>query len=177
MSTSQALTRALALVRRGPMQVMVDPAGEAVELFAADGVDLRAWTELEPVRLDGVGAHDAARAGDRLEVRFRTDEVSREVLAVLFPRGRADAMDGTHGFGSAPGACLSSQARAMRLRPWRTRASSAWQIDLWRVAPLGSAQLSLRHDAPYRWTCAFAALPDLDRPDGELLMRVTAPAR
>ena len=175
MALSDDLQSSLALLKQGPVQVMIDPEGTPVELFVKDGVDLEFMRGLEEAETDVVGVYDLYSGGDSAQFELRLQETSLNIVAVLFP----DGLDGTtyRGFGKTAGSSMRANAKKIRIRPWQTRTAATVQVELWQCVPGSDSGLSMTKTAPHTWTCTFRALPDPSKIDGLLIAKITAASR
>lgn len=175
MALPDALQQSLALLKQGPVQVMIDPDGTPVELFVKDGLDPEFMRGLEEAETDVVGVYDLFSGGDSAQFELRLQETSLNIVAVLFP----DGLDGTtyRGFGKTAGSGMRTYAKKIRVRPWQTRTSAAVQIEFWKCVPSSDTGLSMTKVDPHTWSCTFRALPDPTKIDGLLVAKITAASR
>lgn len=176
-----AARQALAKLKQGPVQVMVDPGGaDEAELFVRDGVDLTFLQSYEAAEVDVVGTYDLYSSEDSAEFEVRCPETSQEVLNVIFQGHTEGGTYGGytyHGFGRTAGQSQRDNAKKFRFRPWQTRDSNQNQVDLWLCAPSGNATASQKKAEPHTWVQPFRAFPDLTKSDGCLIGRIFADTR
>ena len=170
--------QALEKLKQGPVQLVVDPGGaDEVEVYVQGGVSVNFTRGQETAEQDLVGAYDLFSSGDGATVELNIDEVSTDMLQVVFMDQVYNAAGGYVGFGKAAGESARSNAKAFRFRPWQDRDSGDVQVDLWKCVPEGDAIKAMTKTEPWRFTQTFRALPDLTKANGELIGRITAQAR
>ena len=179
MGFSATAQQALALLKQGPVQLVVDPDSTNKEIFVKDGIDLSFIEGQANVETDLLGIYDVFTTGDGAELTIRTDELSADVLSVLFQGITAGTVGGStyYPFGRAAGVSMRANAKHIRLRPWQTRTLTTVQVDLWKCVPTGNLAVSLKKTSPFNVTQTFRALPDVTKSDGNLIGRLYAPAR
>jgi len=179
MGLPATLQSALAKIKQGPVQVMVDPDSTAIEIFVQDGVDLGFMRGLEEVETDILGVYDLRTTGDSAEFEIRSPERSQECMNVVFQGALTGTSGGYsyHGFGRTAGTSLRGNAKRFRFRPWQTRASQQNQVDLWLCAPKGDAALSQKKSEPHTWVQTYQGLPDPTKADGNLIGRIYSASR
>lgn len=180
MAVPAALQNSLELLYQGPVSVVFDPSGgDEVELFTRGGLDLTFIRGLEAAEIDVLGTYDLYSSGDAVEFTLTMPERSVNVVGRLFPDGvDASAYASPYiGFGRTAGQSMRSNAKKVRIRPWRTRTSDDEQIELWVVVPNGDATLSQQVTEPHSWSQPFRALPDPTKGDGEMIGHIYTKAR
>lgn len=175
-----AAISALALLKQGPVEIMVDPGANQVQLFPEGGIEVNFSSGTEPANVDTLGIYDLYTTGDSADFSLVLPEMSLNILRVIFPSGFQGAT--YHGFGRTAGTSLRATAKRFRIRPWQQRelpehAAILVQLDLWLVTAKGDAKLSQDKTKPYTYTVAFQALPDTTKEDGLLIARLKAPER
>lgn len=175
MALSAAVQSHLAKFRQEPVQVVIDPDGTAVEFYLENGIDMTFVAGMEEQRSDLVGVWDMVTGGDGVTFDATFPEVSEDVLDVIYAAGLSGTAQ--RGFGRAAGYSMRAMAKKWQIRPWHTKDSSALQVVLWKVVPAGDIVMRMRNGEPYAFTVPFRALPDATQTDGEMVARISAPAR
>lgn len=175
MAMPTAAQQALALLKQGPVAMVIDPDSANVEVFVRGGVDLSFVRGQAAAEVDLIGEYDLYTTGDQATFEATVPEISNNAIAVLFP----DGADGTtyRGFGRAAGLSLRTIAKLIRFRPWQTRTAATLQVELWKCVPEGDGQVTQQKDASWAITQSYRALPDLTKTDGQLIGKLTFPAR
>jgi len=175
MAMPAAAQAALALLKQGPVQMVINPASANVELFVRGGIDLNFVRGQAAAEVDLVGEYDLFTTGDQGTFEVTIPEISNDAIGVLFP----DGADGTtyRGFGRAAGLSLRSIAKDVRFRPWQSRTAATLQVEMWKCVPEGDGVLTQQRDDSWAITQSFRCLPDLTKTDGQLIGKLTFPAR
>lgn len=175
MALPTALQNALAKLKQGPVDLIIDPDGDNVQLFLKDGIDITFQQGIEVAEADVVGVWDLYTQGDSCEFSIRVPEWTTDVLAVLFREGTSGS--GYRGFGRTAGYSKRTDAKKFQIRPWQTKDVSTDQIHLWKVVSNGDISVSMKKTEPYTWEIPFKALPDATKADGEMIGAIYAAAR
>ena len=112
MALPTAVQNSLEKLRQGPVEIVFDPDGDAVSLFARGGVDVAFLRGREEAELDLLGVHDLYTTGDGAEFELALPERSLDVLGCLFPEGVSGTASGAtyRGFGSTAGQSVRANA-------------------------------------------------------------------
>lgn len=175
MAFPTAAKQALEALRQGPVSVVFNPDTSPVEVFVNSGLNMKFGRGQANAEVDMIGIYDKFTVGDEVTFELKLPETSKNIVDLLF----ADQLDGTtyRGFGTAAGKSARTNAKPVRIRPWQTRDSATVQVDFWKVVPDGDTALDMTKADPHTFTQTFRALPDLTKSDGELLGKLTFPAR
>jgi len=178
MALPVTLQNALALIQAGPVEVMIDPAGEALPIYVKDGVELAFAKGQFEVTHDIVGIYDIRTGGDGATFTLNVMEHSANLLGLLFgTHGLRNSGSGYYGFGISAGKSLRADAKQIRIRPFQTRGVTTVQVIFWVCIPTGDLTFNEAADDAWQWSQEFRALPDVTQADGELIAQVYAGTR
>ncbi len=166
---------ALGRLRQGPVQMVIDPDGDNVEAYLQEGLEVTFGENVEEAETDILGVYDLFTSGSSLTFSANLDEQSSNVVNVLFVAGLQGS--GYRGFGRSAGVSMRTHAKHIRFRPWQTRAAATNQLDIWKAVPEGDISETKTKVSPWRFASTWRGLPDATKADGELLARITVPAR
>lgn len=179
MALDTQLQSALALLKQGPVVLIVDPDGTPIRFYTTEGIDVSFVRDFQEAAVDVVGVYDLYTGGDSVTFGVTLPESSMEVLDQLWP----DCVDGTdgsdtyRGFGKSAGVSQRTNAKEMQIRPYQTYEDESNQIVLWKVIPSGDVTVSQKKTEPHTFRIEFRALPDPTQADGEMIGRFYAAAR
>ena len=168
--------QALEKLKQGPVQVVFDPgSANEVEVFVKGGFTLNVERNLAAAETDLVGVYDMFSQGETATFELKMDETSHNVAKVVF----LDQVQAASyvGIGQAAGISSRGVALDVRIRPWQTRMAATLQVELWLAVPDGNAAKSMTPGEPWSFTQSFKCLPDLSKANGELIGKITFPAR
>lgn len=171
-----ALTSALAKLKQGPVQCMIDPGGaDELEIFLRDGVDLTWVQGLAVAEVDQLGTYDVYTTGDSANFTLRIPELSLDCLEAIFREGVSSAS--YRGFGRTAGYSKRTDAKQIRFRPWQTRDVATEEVKFWKCVTNGDIAFALKKTDPWTFEVPFTALPDTTKADGELIAEIAAGSR
>jgi hypothetical protein len=163
----------LSKVQAGP--VTVSFGGRDVG-HTEGGVRLAVVPLLREVRADSAGAAvaDWVLMGVHCRVSLRLAEWVLENLKAAVPHGE----DGGEylGVGRTAGMRLSAAAAELRLHPAELPADDeSYDVVLWKAAAASAVEVGFNAEGDRVFEVTFVALPDPEKPDGEMLGSIGSP--
>jgi len=161
------LQSALALLKAGPVVVIIDPDSGSTPVFC-ESADVQITGE----RIEGshpiVGAYEEWVSSEQITVNITTPERSADAFELFQPQGYDYPTSGKWGIGRAAGDSMRDRGKKVVIRPFATMANDTVEVCMWKAIPDTDLSQTMGKDGADALSVTLKSLADASKQDGAL---------